>query len=248
MRIRWVVWFCVLTLAMTAVALAQSGGGFDLSWWTVDGGGGRVTGNGFTLEGSVGQPDAGTLQGNGYVLYGGFWSPEGAPSPEPTRVPTPTPSTPGCPDPYEPNDDFSQAQPIPPGRTIQAYICSEGEQDFYKFNVKSGQQITVTLSRIPAGQDYDLYLNDPGQNQVAQSTNTGNADEQIIYTAVGEGTYYVVVTGYSGYSTTQAYHLRVDLGGGPGGQKTFVPFLQRKHRSGSSRVPHGRDRLVLPGQ
>ncbi len=248
MRIRSVVLFFVLMLAMTAGVLAQSGGGFDLSWWTVDGGGGRLTGNGFTLEGSVGQPDAGTLQGGGYVLYGGFWSPEEAASPEPTRTPTPTPGTPGCPDPYEPNDDFSQARPIIPGTTIQAYICTEGEQDFYTFNVQGGQQISLSLSHIPAGQDYDLYLDDPGQTQVAQSTNTGNADEQITYTAASGGTYYVVVTGYSGYSTTQAYHLRVDLSGGTGGQKTFIPFLQRKHRPSSPRAPHGRNRLVPPGR
>lgn len=246
MRVRLVVVvsLCVLMLTITAVVLAQSGGGFDLSWWTVDGGGGRLTGDGFTLEGSVGQPDAGPLQGGGYVLYGGFWNPEGTASPEPTRTPTPTPSTPACPDPYEPNDDFSQARPITPGRTIQAYICSQGERDFYKFDVRRGQQITVTLSHIPAGQDYDLYLDDPGQNQVARSVNTGNADEQIIYTAAGGGTYYVVVTGYSGYSTTQAYHLRVDTGR----QKTFMPFLQRKQRSTAPRAPHGRNRLVPPGR
>ena len=55
------------------------GGGFDLTWWTVDGGGGTISGSGYTLEGTAGQPDAGqTLSGGGYTLGGGFWSAGGA--------------------------------------------------------------------------------------------------------------------------------------------------------------------------
>ncbi len=55
-------------------ALAQSGGNYDLSWWTVDGGGGTVSGGGYTLMGTAGQPDAASpLSGGGYTLTGGFW-------------------------------------------------------------------------------------------------------------------------------------------------------------------------------
>jgi len=60
---------------MNLPALAQTGGGYDLTWWTIDGGGGTVTGNGYTLSGTAGQPDAGAaLTGGGYALTGGFWS------------------------------------------------------------------------------------------------------------------------------------------------------------------------------
>jgi len=48
--------------------------GYDLSWWTVDGGGRTFsTGGGYTLGGTVGQPDAGALTGGGYTIGGGFW-------------------------------------------------------------------------------------------------------------------------------------------------------------------------------
>jgi len=60
-------------LLFVPLALAQSDGGYDLSWWTVDAGGGFSTGGGYTLGGTVGQPDAGFLVGNGYALTGGFW-------------------------------------------------------------------------------------------------------------------------------------------------------------------------------
>jgi hypothetical protein len=68
---------CVLALTMT-LALAQNDGGYDLSWWTVDGGGGTLVGSGafghYTLMGTSGQPDAAALDGGGYTLEGGFWT------------------------------------------------------------------------------------------------------------------------------------------------------------------------------
>ncbi len=64
----------VLLLALAGVALAQSGGSYDLSWWTVDGGGGAVSSGSYILMGTAGQPDAGAaLTGGGYILTGGFW-------------------------------------------------------------------------------------------------------------------------------------------------------------------------------
>ncbi len=61
-------------LLLASVALAQSGGGYDLTWNTVDGGGHTFsTGGGYTLGGTAGQPDAGTLSGGSYTLGGGFW-------------------------------------------------------------------------------------------------------------------------------------------------------------------------------
>jgi hypothetical protein len=67
---------CAL-LVVVPLAVAQSGGGYDLSWWTVDGGGGTVDGSGppgaYSLAGTIAQPDAGRLAGGGYTLAGGFW-------------------------------------------------------------------------------------------------------------------------------------------------------------------------------
>ncbi len=59
-----------------AVALGTGGGGdFDLSWNTIDGGGGSSTGGGFELAGTIGQPDAGpVMTGGKFVLRGGFWA------------------------------------------------------------------------------------------------------------------------------------------------------------------------------
>lgn len=67
-------------LLLAGSALAQTGGGFDLSWYTVDGGGAlNLTGSpessdpGYALGGTAGQPDAGQMAGGGFTLGGGFW-------------------------------------------------------------------------------------------------------------------------------------------------------------------------------
>lgn len=68
-----------IVLLVASGVQAQTGGGYDLTWWTVDGGGGRVSGGGYVLMGTAGQPDAGSaLTGGGYGLVGGFWPGAGA--------------------------------------------------------------------------------------------------------------------------------------------------------------------------
>jgi hypothetical protein len=66
----------VLLLAAGGLAAhAQTGGGYDLTWWTVDGGGKTsVSGGEYTLLSTAGQPDAEVPVGGGqYTLLSGFW-------------------------------------------------------------------------------------------------------------------------------------------------------------------------------
>jgi len=55
-------------------ARGQSGGPYDLTWSTIDGGGTTAaTGGAYALGGTAGQPDAGLATGGAYALEGGFW-------------------------------------------------------------------------------------------------------------------------------------------------------------------------------
>ena len=71
----------IAPLALGLVALVATVGilnaapdAYEISWWTVDGGGGTLSEGAYSLSGTVGQPDAGqALSGNGYTLVGGFW-------------------------------------------------------------------------------------------------------------------------------------------------------------------------------
>jgi hypothetical protein len=56
-------------------ALAQTGGGYSLTWSTIDSGGGSSAGGAISISGTIGQPDAGpVLNGGPFSLLGGFWS------------------------------------------------------------------------------------------------------------------------------------------------------------------------------
>jgi hypothetical protein len=73
-------WLLILTILTAATLLAsdaraQSGGGYDLTWWTIDGGGITfAAGGAFDLGGTAGQPDASSaLTGGAFSLTGGFW-------------------------------------------------------------------------------------------------------------------------------------------------------------------------------
>jgi hypothetical protein len=48
--------------------------GYDLSWYTIDGGGATFsTGGSYSLGGTIGQADAGAMSGGTYQLAAGFW-------------------------------------------------------------------------------------------------------------------------------------------------------------------------------
>jgi hypothetical protein len=74
-RAVWILAALLLLAGVTAASIdSRAQGGYDLSWWTVDGGGLTASaGPGYVLVGTIGQPDAGSLGGEGYRLEGGFW-------------------------------------------------------------------------------------------------------------------------------------------------------------------------------
>jgi hypothetical protein len=64
----------LLVLAVVPQALSQTGGVYDLTWHTNDGGGSTsAAGGAYSLGGTIGQPDAGASNGGAYALSSGFW-------------------------------------------------------------------------------------------------------------------------------------------------------------------------------
>ncbi|MCA9926985.1 MAG: hypothetical protein KC419_00855 [Anaerolineales bacterium] len=72
---RTLIMISLLLLLSTGavVTWAQTGGGYDLTWHTLDSGGGLSSGGDYSINSTIGQPDAGTLSGGEYSLQGGFW-------------------------------------------------------------------------------------------------------------------------------------------------------------------------------
>ena len=77
MKTRFIIAQAALVIGLSVaigVADGLAGGPYDLSWNTINGGGGTSAGGGYALDGTIGQHDAGgPLAGGGYELTGGFW-------------------------------------------------------------------------------------------------------------------------------------------------------------------------------
>ena len=67
----------IILMGLSVPLFAQTGGGFDLTWSTIDAGGRTSsTGGGFELGGTIGQADAQApplMSGGTFELIGGFW-------------------------------------------------------------------------------------------------------------------------------------------------------------------------------
>jgi len=63
----------LVVLAVLGLIVSSSWGQYELSWYTIDGGGGRSSGGPYELVGTIGQPDAAWSKGGNFELLGGFW-------------------------------------------------------------------------------------------------------------------------------------------------------------------------------
>jgi hypothetical protein len=77
-----VVLTLLITLVLLTPVLAQRAltDTYQLDWFSIDSGGGRVQGGGYTLNSIAGQPDVGALSSASYSLSGGFLKSVDAPS------------------------------------------------------------------------------------------------------------------------------------------------------------------------
>lgn len=77
-RLRKLLGSCMTVLVVAAAGTALGGGtGFEIPWYTIDGGGVmNSSGGSFDLSGTIGQADAGqVMTGGNFSMTGGFWFP-----------------------------------------------------------------------------------------------------------------------------------------------------------------------------
>ena len=113
---------------------------------------------------------------------------------------------------YEPNNTLSTAfGPLSNGEAIEAALCDGDPNDYYFVELPAGTTLTLNLTNIPAGVDYDLLLYDvTGGDPIAQSRGYGTTPEHIEM-ALESGRYFVRVDPYQGRSL-QPYRLSVSWG------------------------------------
>jgi hypothetical protein len=136
---------------------------------------------------------------------------------------------PDNPDAYEPNDDCDACAPLgtvtDPMVTVNARFDSvRDDVDCYRFDAEdngsdSSETISIELTDIPAGHDYDVYLYRSYEECVARyaivsGIEDADADESLRWLERfgrdDTGTYYIRVTRFRGQSCEDDYTLTVD--------------------------------------
>jgi hypothetical protein len=121
------------------------------------------------------------------------------------------------PDNYEPNDSCAQAYgPLASDQIYESWISNcdldtYKKSDYFYVVISTLNTINISLTNIPSGTDYDLYLyrnpEDDPDHWAARSIRTGSW-ETISYDPPATGRYYIRVYSYSG-SSTSPYSLQV---------------------------------------
>ena len=116
---------------------------------------------------------------------------------------------PNCSNDSEPaNNTLANAPTITLNTDKFSQIGISGDEDTWKFILPSAQNVTVTLTTLPA--DYELKVYNSTGGQIGSSTSSGLSNESITLNNLAAGTYYAKAYGFNGAnSPTQCYTLKV---------------------------------------
>jgi hypothetical protein len=104
-----------------------------------------------------------------------------------------TPDTDSCAR-YEPNDTAETAWPIQIGPAYYAAVCPNDLRDIYKFTKSSaGASTVVTLSQIPQGADYFVWLYNADKVLLGLGEHLEPDLTKRIRLNLAPGLYYVIV-------------------------------------------------------
>jgi hypothetical protein len=93
----------------------------------------------------------------------------------------------------EPDDTFATAHGLPLNvLAAGAFLSPDDFVDAYFFDVPTLRSVTIHLSNIPEGSNYDLYVYTGAKSLLGYSENVGNNNEAVTVN-VGQGRYYVIV-------------------------------------------------------
>jgi hypothetical protein len=134
-------------------------------------------------------------------------------------------------------NDFNRATPVYPGEIVDntpgrgrtGTLTTNDPQDWYFFSVCEGQEVVITLSPA-SGFNFDLYLIDKDETQIAASMN-GGSDPEMITSTVGYTGYlylkfqYVSGTGVGDYEFTITMTTQNDAGSGNDASNVFATAL-----------------------
>jgi Zn-dependent metalloprotease len=117
-------------------------------------------------------------------------------------------------DAYEPDDTSGQASTITVNGSAQTHNFHDaGDQDWVRFSATVGASYVIETFNLGSNGDTYMYLYDTDGTTIITYDDDGGTDlaSRIEWTALANGTYYVMVRHYSGsaYGPDTSYDLRV---------------------------------------
>ena len=121
-------------------------------------------------------------------------------------------------DSLEPNDSAGSARRLTSGGTLNSYLSTATDEDWFIFACGQSGNVNAQLSSVPGDADYILSIwsyDEFGQPQLlADADAAGNGGSEGITGDVGPGVYYVQVSSFSGFNPNDGYQLAVTFPGG----------------------------------
>jgi len=132
------------------------------------------------------------------------------------------------------SEDPVSAETLVLGTSVQRYLSTRGDEDWYTFHINQTSYVSVELG-VPEGVDYDLYIYGPDKEErlFKSSGRSGHGvDERVLETFI-TGTYYVKVRGRQSWdwSDTSSYSLKAYI--------PPPPSVSILHPSGGSSYIYG---------
>ena len=140
-------------------------------------------------------------------------TPTWTPTRTPTSTPTPTGTPSSCADTFEPNESYGTAWFLDPPypKSIQSYICSASDEDYFSFTAELHDTIGIKLNQLPA--NYGLELYDPHGDILTSSDRAGTAEERIeLVVSNFAGAFRArIFSSAGGFDPSQPYDLTIDV-------------------------------------
>jgi len=211
--LRVIVPLFVLILAAVPVVVYAQTTGLDIFWWTVDAGGGTLTGDNIALDGTIGQADAGeVLRGGNYSLTGGYWDAGLVGYAEPPKIYLPVLARRMCNGggfESEPNNYLDEADLLCWGKPLAgAHDGNANTGDVFVITLVGGQATGIKLITSDiTGVQLVLYASDA--ELLDRDVTPEDNEFYIGYTAETPGQFYIYVFSDPGANNSAAYTLTV---------------------------------------
>lgn len=149
----WLTVALIMSLVGANLVYGQSGGSYELTWWTVSGGSGVSSGGAYILTSVFGQANAGAESGGAYSLDSGFLNPAVV-----------APSTYNFTGFFQPVDNLPVLNQTNSGKAIPVKFSLGGNQGLNIFDVgyPKSQQIACDSSVLVDGIEETVTANASG--------------------------------------------------------------------------------------